>query len=261
MPVIRRFVEWLSYHPTTEEIARALATEYFAEFSVRGLRFGRINNDDSITNLGQFGFPDSENIRGRNIPSQEWRSGTSAEIDIVSGKSKEKWTPDSTIYVATLRDRGVIQGHLIILFHNAIPESQKHQTSSSDRRSLCATVPIPFLCQQSIWHRGHPFVGRKSRCRGGPADPAPDLDSAGHGRGQDQPRASHRNGLFRFDHPPRDHADLPGALSQRPQGSGQKGHHAQPGVGHAQTTHPTLKTGSRHAQTLNAGFTLAHPID
>lgn len=56
--VIRRFVEWLGYHPTTEEIARALATEYFSEFSVKGLRLGRLNNDDSITNLGQFGFPD-----------------------------------------------------------------------------------------------------------------------------------------------------------------------------------------------------------
>ena len=141
MPVIRRFVEWLSYHPTTEEIARALATEYLSEFSVLGLRFGRINNDDSITNLGQFGFPDSENIRGRNIPSQEWRSGTSAEIEIISGKSKEKWTPDSTIYVATLRDRGVIQGHLVILFNNAIPESQKHQTSSAIE-DLCAPLSL-----------------------------------------------------------------------------------------------------------------------
>jgi hypothetical protein len=89
MTVIRRFVEWLSYHPTTEEIARALATEYLAEFSVLGLRFARINNDDSITNLGQFGFPDSENIRGRNIPSQEWRSGTSAETEIISGHQRK----------------------------------------------------------------------------------------------------------------------------------------------------------------------------
>jgi len=141
MPVIRRFVEWLSYHPTTEEIARALATEYFAEFSVRGLRFGRINNDDSITNLGQFGFPDSENIRGRNIPSQEWRSGTSAEIEIISGKSKEKWTPDSTIYVATLRDRGVIQGHLTISFHKAIPDAQKRHTSEAIE-DLCVPLSL-----------------------------------------------------------------------------------------------------------------------
>ena len=141
MTVIRRFVEWLSYHPTTEEIARALATEYRAEFSVRGLRFGRINNDDSITNLGQFGFPDSENIRGRNIPSQEWRASTAAEIEIISGRSKEKWTPDASIYVATLRDRGVIQGHLTIQFHHAISEGQKHHTSEAIE-DLCVPLSL-----------------------------------------------------------------------------------------------------------------------
>jgi DNA-binding CsgD family transcriptional regulator len=149
MTVIRRFVEWLSYHPTTEEIARALATEYLSEFSVLGLRFGRINNDDSITNLGQFGFPDSENIRGRNIPSQEWRSGTSAEIEIISGKSKEKWTPDCTIYVATLRDRGVIQGHLTVQFHKAISESQKNHTSEAIE-DLC----VPIALYLSFQNRG-----------------------------------------------------------------------------------------------------------
>ena len=141
MPIIRRFVEWLSYHPTTEEIARALATDYLSEFSVLGLRFGRTNNDDSITNLGQFGFPDSENIRGRNIPSQEWRSGTAPEIEIISGKSKEKWTPDCTTYVATLRDRGVIQGHLTISFHQAIPESQKFHTSEAIE-DLCVPLSL-----------------------------------------------------------------------------------------------------------------------
>jgi DNA-binding CsgD family transcriptional regulator len=139
--VIRRFVEWLSYHPTTEEIARALATEYFSEFSVLGLRFGGINNDDSITNLGQFGFPDSENVRGRNIPSQEWRSDNSPEVQIVAGIAKEKWTPDSTIYVATLRDRGVIQGHLTIHFHKPIPESQKHHASEAIE-DLCVPMSL-----------------------------------------------------------------------------------------------------------------------
>jgi DNA-binding CsgD family transcriptional regulator len=129
MTQIRRFVEWLSYHPTTEEIARALATEYLSEFSVLGLRFGRINSDDSITSLGQFGFPDSEMIRGKSIPSKVWRSDDSPAVKIIAGISKEKWTPDSTMYVATLRDRGVIQGHLTVCFHEAIPEGQKNHTA------------------------------------------------------------------------------------------------------------------------------------
>ena len=37
------------------------------------------------------------------------------------------------------------------------------------------------------------------------------IDPARYGRGQDQPRARHRNGLFSLHDPPRNDADLPGA--------------------------------------------------
>ena len=127
--MIRKFVEWLSYHPTTEEISRALATDYLAEFAVRSLRFGRLNSDDSITNLGQYGFPDADEYRNRNIPSQEWRGFKSAEMAIISGASKEKWTADSATYVNTLRDRGVLQGHLIVNFHKPVSDADKHRTA------------------------------------------------------------------------------------------------------------------------------------
>ena len=129
--MIRKFVEWLSYHPTTEEISRALATDYLAEFAVRSLRFGRLNSDDSITNLGQHGFPNADEYRNRNIPSDEWRGYKSPEMAIISGASKEKWTPDSTTYVNTLRDRGVLQGHLIVNFHKPISEADKHRTAAA----------------------------------------------------------------------------------------------------------------------------------
>ena len=129
--MIRKFVEWLSYHPTTEEISRALATDYLAEFAVRSLRFGRLNSDDSITNLGQHGFPNADEYRNRNIPSDEWRNYKSAEMSIVAGISKEKWTPDLTTYVNTLRDRGVLRGHLIVNFHKPISEADKHRTAAA----------------------------------------------------------------------------------------------------------------------------------
>ena len=129
--MIRKFVEWLSYHPTTEEISRALATDYLAEFSVRSLRFGRLNSDDSITNLGQHGFPDADEYRNRNIPSQEWRSYKSPEMAIISGASKEKWTSDSATYVNTLRDRGVLQGHLIVNFRKPVSDADKYRTAAA----------------------------------------------------------------------------------------------------------------------------------
>ena len=131
MTVIRKFIEWLSYHPTTEEIARAVATEYLAEFAVLGVRFGRINNDDSVTVLGQYGYPDADTWRERNVPSAEWRAVDSDHVRIIVGILKTKWTTDSTMYVNELRDRGVVQGHVIIQFHNPVSDADKHRTAEA----------------------------------------------------------------------------------------------------------------------------------
>ena len=131
MTVIRKFIEWLSYHPTTEEIARAVATDYLAEFAVLGVRFGRVNNDDSVTVLGQYGYPDADTWRERNVPSAEWRAVDSDHVRIIVGILKTKWTTDSTTYVNELRDRGVAQGHLIIQFHNPVSDADKHRTAEA----------------------------------------------------------------------------------------------------------------------------------
>ena len=37
----RKFIEWLGFHPTVEEITRALATEYLAQFGILGIRIVR----------------------------------------------------------------------------------------------------------------------------------------------------------------------------------------------------------------------------
>lgn len=146
MTPIREFIEWLSYHPTTEEIARALATEYLAEFSVLGVRFGRINNDDSITVLGQYGYPDADKYRERNVPSEEWRAIDADDVRIIKGESKLKWTPDSTMHVNSLRDRGVVQGYLIIQFHNPVTEADKHRTVEAiDDLSVPLALYLSFL--------------------------------------------------------------------------------------------------------------------
>jgi DNA-binding CsgD family transcriptional regulator len=146
MPIIRRFIEWLSYHPTTEEIARALATEYLAEFPVLGVRFGRVNNDDSIIVLGQYGYADADRYRNRNIPSEEWRSIDAEDVRIITGESKLHWTSDSTMHISSLRDRGVIQGYLIIQFHNPISEADKHRIAEAiDDLSVPLALYLSFL--------------------------------------------------------------------------------------------------------------------
>ena len=149
MTQIRKFIEWMSFHPTTEEIARALATDYLAEFGVLGIRFGRINSDDSIVVLGQYGYPDADSWRGRTIPSAEWRAVDELDIRLIATSSKEKWTPSSTMFVNTLRDHGVIQGYLVVEFAKPVADSDRHKTAEAID-DLC----IPIALYLSFQNRG-----------------------------------------------------------------------------------------------------------
>jgi DNA-binding CsgD family transcriptional regulator len=125
MTKVRKFIEWLSFHPTPDEIARALVTEYLTDQGVKAIRFGRINSDDSAMILGQFGHADSEQWRNLVVPGSEWRQWTTPEIDIITGKNKDSWSPDSLTCVISLRDRGVMQGNNVVEFTHPVNDSDK----------------------------------------------------------------------------------------------------------------------------------------
>jgi DNA-binding CsgD family transcriptional regulator len=125
MSKIRAFIEWLSFHPSADDIARALATDYLAEYGVSTIRFGRTNSDDSAMVLGQYGHANADEWRNKVIPGNEWRTFDLPEIDIITGKNKSRWSPNSMMCVVTLRDRGVMQGHVVVEFSHAIKDDQK----------------------------------------------------------------------------------------------------------------------------------------
>ena len=147
MSQIRKFIEWMSFHPSTEEIARALATDYLADYAIQGIRFGRINSDDSIMVLGQYGYPDADAWRNRVIPSAEWRAVDSPDVQLIANASKEKWTPNSLMHVNSLRDHGVIQGYLIVEFSNPVSDSDKQKIAEAID-DLCVPIAL-YLSFQS----------------------------------------------------------------------------------------------------------------
>ena len=149
MSEIRKFIEWLSFHPSYEDIARALATEYLSEFSIQGIRFGRLNSDDSIVVLGQFGYPDADLYRNRSIPSAEWRSINSPDTVLINNGTQGEFTPNDRMYVSCLRDRGVIQGYLIVEFKNPVAHSDKGRTAEAVE-DLC----VPIALYLSFQNRG-----------------------------------------------------------------------------------------------------------
>jgi len=141
MTQIRKFIEWMSFHPGMEEIPRALATDYLTQFGVKGVRFGLLNSDDSILLLGQYGYPDAMAWRNRNIPSQEWRAIDSIDVQLIVSASGQKWTNDSKIFVNTLSDHGVIQGYLIVEFTNPMNDATK-QNAANSIDDLCVAIAL-----------------------------------------------------------------------------------------------------------------------
>jgi DNA-binding CsgD family transcriptional regulator len=141
MSLIRKLISWLTYHPTCDEIARALATDYLAEYSVQGIRFSRLQNDDSMIILGQFGFEDSAMWADRVIPSNEWRARETEPSSFLKGQRQDRWCNNSTVYLETLLDRGVAQGHLMVAFHEAINEGDKNRVAETTR-DLCIPLAL-----------------------------------------------------------------------------------------------------------------------
>jgi DNA-binding CsgD family transcriptional regulator len=141
MPHIRKFIEWLSYHPNYDDIARALVTEHLINKGVGCIRFGRLQSDDSAMVLGQYGYADAREWKDKVIPGPEWRAWDRPEIDIISGKNSDKWAPGSTMCVVALRDRGVIQGHMVVEFSNAVSDSDKARVYE-DIEDYCVPISL-----------------------------------------------------------------------------------------------------------------------
>jgi DNA-binding CsgD family transcriptional regulator len=125
MSQIRKFIEWLSFHPTSDDIARALATDYLEDLGVCGVRIGRVNNDGSAMVLGMYGTAIVEEYRNKVFSNSEWREHVSPVTAILTGENKSRWAPDSKMTVVQLRDRGILQGNVVIEFVQPVEDNKK----------------------------------------------------------------------------------------------------------------------------------------
>jgi DNA-binding CsgD family transcriptional regulator len=118
---IRTFIDWLSYHPTCDEIARSLVMEYMASLGACCARIGRLHPNDSLEFLGEYGFDAGQ--ANQTFPSEVWRSWNNDEALIALGKNAEPWNPSKNLLMIQLRERGAVHGYLVIRFANPISDT------------------------------------------------------------------------------------------------------------------------------------------
>lgn len=120
-----KFIEWLGFQPSGSDICRALVTEYLLDMNPYSARISRLNSDDSVTYIGEYGYQKDEAELGQTVPGQVWRNRPTVSAMIASGQLHGNWSPDGKLVVLELRDHGAIQGFLSFRFVN--PRSQEEQ--------------------------------------------------------------------------------------------------------------------------------------
>ena len=120
-----KFVEWLSFQPNENDICRSLVTEYFLEHGAHAARITRLNIDDSLTFVGEYGYETHESDYGKTLKSEVWRNRPHVATMIATGRLPGSWSPDHRLVVSDLLDRGAIQGFLTIRFVNPVDEETR----------------------------------------------------------------------------------------------------------------------------------------
>ncbi len=145
MNEIRSFIEWLSYHPTPDEISRALVLDHLASLQACCSRIGLLNPDDSLTFAGEYGFDDGK--KGKTFSSEEWRSWNHDAADIALGRNPHHWSADKKLLMFQLRHRGAIQGHLLVRFSEPVTNTEKVE-------EIVLDYAVPISLYLSLSHDG-----------------------------------------------------------------------------------------------------------
>ncbi|MFM6841523.1 MAG: hypothetical protein ACKOVI_03790, partial [Candidatus Planktophila sp.] len=145
MNEIRTFIEWLSYHPTPDEISRALVLDHLASLSACCARISLLNADDSLTFAGEYGFDDGR--KGKTFTSAEWRSWDRDAADIALGRNPNNWSDDQKLLMFQLRHRGAIQGHLVVRFSKPVADTARVE-------EIVLDYAVPLSLYLSLSHEG-----------------------------------------------------------------------------------------------------------
>lgn len=151
MNEIRSFVEWLSYHPSPDEIARALVLERLAPLGACSSRITLLNADDSLTFAGEYGFDDLK--KGKTFTGSEWREWGDGDSHPVLGHKTHHWSKDGKNLNIQLRHRGAIQGHLEICFTHPIEDFGRAE-------ELIFDYAVPISLYLSLNHSGRKVNGK-----------------------------------------------------------------------------------------------------
>ena len=150
MSTIDKFTLWLSSHPDANEIARHLVEVCFAEYEPISSRISKINNDGSLTFIGEFGHV--EELLGKTYPAQEWHKWREEKVKTGLDLDSGNWNEERKLVVSVLVDNSNVHGFVVVDFAQSV-----------DDPAMCLAKMKSLSYPLSIYLAGEGLIGTRSR--------------------------------------------------------------------------------------------------
>ncbi len=117
---IFEMLDWLSFKPSSDDLARGLVTDYLRKYGASKVRFALLAEDDSLHHIGSYGFDQS--YQGKIETSAEWRNRQDSVKEVIWNDDYIGWNPDKTIIGAAIRECGSSKGSVVIFFDEPVTD-------------------------------------------------------------------------------------------------------------------------------------------
>lgn len=107
-------VDWLTYKPCADDLARGLVIDYLRQYGASRARFALLAEDDSLHHIGSYGFDNT--YRGVVETGSQWRARQDKAKEVLWNDNFIGWNSDHTVIGAAIRECGSSKGSIVIEF-------------------------------------------------------------------------------------------------------------------------------------------------
>lgn len=136
---LHQMLEWLTFMPPLDKIARALVLDYFISDAAVEASIWHLNDQDALTCLAVYGSTDV-NV-GAAIPGSTWRESSDFKMLISQSRSSRSavWSDSNTRVVVNLYAQGMLIGYITLRFAKEIIEIE---TRSNNIEEFAALISL-----------------------------------------------------------------------------------------------------------------------
>lgn len=166
---VRRMLEWLTFMPPLDKVARSLVLDYFLPYGPIESAIWHLNDRDSLTCLAVYG--PSEVIVGVPMPGNIWRNSSEAQLLAAQSTSKKgaSWSDCGCDAVVNLYAQSMLIGFLTLRFPKAV-DDKDHLGLEIEEFSMLISLYVALKFWESINQNGSSSNNRGTHSRNGNPD-------------------------------------------------------------------------------------------